>query len=217
MNNDIDYQEIDERIERFLRGEMNTEEEIAFKKEVKSNPELRNRALTMSSLIKQISANVKEHEEKVLASVHKRQYRWRNVACVASVAAVLLLLFTLYPNKSTQFSLEPYYEKYDVASISRGDTDSATVAELYAMFEQIKKNDDVSQIIKKLEPIYASLDDDFTYHPFANDIAWNLALAYIKDNQKDKAIPILEKLEADNREIPIAAKAQGLLKKLQEK
>ncbi len=34
-----------------------------------------------------------------------------------------------------------------------------------------------------MEPIYKSLGDNFTYNAYANDIAWNLALAYVKDDQ----------------------------------
>jgi len=73
----------------------------------------------------------------------------------------------------------------------------------------------MSKFIEELEPIYANLDSDFTYSAYANDIAWNLALAYIKDDQTDKAFNILEKLEADNPDTPIAAKAKELKKKLQ--
>ena len=73
----------------------------------------------------------------------------------------------------------------------------------------------MSKIIEELEPIYANLDSDFTYSAYANDIAWNLAFAYIKDDQTDKAINILEKLEAENPGTPIAVKASELKKKLQ--
>ena len=71
-----------------------------------------------------------------------------------------------------------------------------------------------SDIIEELEPIYLNLDSDFTYSAYANDIAWNLALAYIKDDQIEKAIPILEKLETDNPDMPIAVKAQKILKEI---
>ena len=73
----------------------------------------------------------------------------------------------------------------------------------------------MSKEIEELEAIYANLDSDFTYSAYANDIAWNLTLAYIKDDQTDKAITILEKLEADNPDTPIAVKASELKKKLQ--
>ena len=100
--------------------------------------------------------------------------------------------------------------------ISRGDTDSAAVAHLYTLFNNIKKQRYMTNIIAELEPIYVSLDTNFTYNAYANDIAWNLALAYIKDSQIDKAISLLEKLEVDNPDMPIAIKASELKKKLQD-
>ena len=103
-----------------------------------------------------------------------------------------------------------------MSDISRGDIDSATVAHLYTLFEQIQKSRNMSGIIKELEPIYNSLDDDFTYNAYANDIAWNLALAYVKDDQIDNAITILQKLKADNTDTPIYNKADELIKKLQD-
>ena len=113
-------------------------------------------------------------------------------------------------------TVSPYCTEYDMSDISRGDVDSATIAHLYDLFIQIQENRNVSNIIKELEPIYKSLDDDFPYNAYANDIAWNLALAYVKDDQTDKAIIILQKLKADNIDTPIYNKADELIKKLQD-
>ena len=72
----------------------------------------------------------------------------------------------------------------------------------------------MSKVIEELESLYTNLDSDATYSFYANDIAMNLALAYIKDDQIENAIPVLEKLEKDNPDTPIAAKAQELLKEI---
>ena len=103
-----------------------------------------------------------------------------------------------------------------MSDYARGDIDSTKVANLYTLFNNIQKQRHVSSIIAELEPIYTSLGHDFTYSAYANDIALNLALAYIKDDQTDKAIPILEKLEKDNPDTPIATKAGELLLILRE-
>ena len=103
-----------------------------------------------------------------------------------------------------------------MSDISRGDVDSITITHLYGLFIKIQENRSVSDIIKELEPIYNSLDADFTYNAFANDIAWNLALAYVKDDQIDKAISVLQKLKTDNQDTPICNKADELIKKLQD-
>ena len=54
---------IDERIEAFLRGEMTTEEEAAFKQEIRQNPELRSRAMAMTLLIKGLHEKNSEKEK----------------------------------------------------------------------------------------------------------------------------------------------------------
>ena len=217
-NDEILMDGIDERIEAFLRGEMTTEEEAAFKQEIRQNPELRSRAMAMTSLIKGLhdqnsakeAAIIKENTVK--SKVRPLLY-W---AC--SVAAVLVIAFGIYKDhryRMLDALVSPYYTEYDMSDASRGDLDSATTAYLFDLFIQIQENRSVSDIIKELEPIYNSLDENFTYNAYANDIAWNLALAYVKDDQIDKAINILQKLKADNPDTPISQKAQELLKKVQ--
>ena len=217
-NDDILMDGMDERIEAFLRGEMTTEEEAAFKQEIRQNPELRSRAMAMTSLIKGLhdqnsakeAAIIKENTVK--SKVRPLLY-W---AC--SVAAVFVIVFGIYKDhryRMLDATVSPYYTEYDMSDASRGDLDSATTAYLFDLFIQIQENRSVSDIIKELEPIYNSLDENFTYNAYANDIAWNLALAYVKDDQIDKAINILQKLKADNPDTPISQKAQELLKKVQ--
>jgi len=230
-DNEILMDGIDERIEAFLRGTMSKEEELAFKQEIRQNPELRNRAFAMASLIKGLQDNNAMREETIIkentAKSRVRPILWW--AC--SIAAVFAIFFgikaflqedvvTSTPTGHQYAQLEeivsPYYKLYDMTNISRGDVDSATVAHLYTLFSQIQESRNMSGIIKELEPIYYSLDNDFTYYAYANDIAWNLALAYIKDDQIDKTIPILQKIQTDNPDAPISLKAQELLKKLRE-
>ena len=104
-----------------------------------------------------------------------------------------------------------------MSDYSRGDVDSATVAHLYTLFNNIREQRNVSNIIMELEPIYATIDTDFTYNAYANDIAWNLALSYIKDDQISKAISVLEKLEKDNPDTSIAMRANELRMKVLKK
>ena len=218
-NDDILADGIDERIEAFLRSEMTAEEETAFKQEIRQNPELRGRAKAMTSLIKGIQQQNADKEATIIkentAKSRVRPILWW--AC--SVAAVFAIFFSIYKDhryRMLNSAISPYYMEYDMSEISRGDVDSTAIAHLYGLFTQIQKNINVSGIIKELEPIYNSLDDDFTYNAYTNDIAWNLALAYVKDDQIDKAIPILKKIKADNPDTPIYNKADELIKKLKD-
>lgn len=217
--NDIQQEAIDERIDSFIRGTMTEEEEAAFKEEIKADPELRAQVLATVSLIKGIRSQEAE-KEKVLIQKNTKNRARSIMLWACSIAALFVILFGVYKEKryrDLSTIVSPYYSEYSVSEYSRGDDfDSVTVAHLYTLFNNIKEQRNVSDIIEELEPIYASLDSDFTYSAYANDIALNLALAYIKDDQIDKAISILEKLKEDNPETPIAAKATELLKKLQE-
>lgn len=218
-NDDILMDGIDERIEKFLRGEMSAEEEATFKQEIRQNPELRSRAMAMTSLIKGLQEQNAAKETTIIkentAKSKVRPILWW--AC--SVAAVFAIFFGIYKDhryRMLDATVSPYYTEYDMSDVSRGDLDSATITHLYGLFTQIQENRSVSAIIKELEPIYNSIDDDFTYNAYANVISWNLALAYVKDDQIDKAVTILQKLKADNPDTPIYNKADELIKKLQD-
>lgn len=221
-NNDILMESIDERIEAFLRGNMSADEEAAFKQELKENPGLRNQAKTMISLIKGLHAKESQIESSVIKTAAQKSAaaskQTKNVLWwTCSIAAALVVIFGIYKvrrNNLFDETVSPYYKEYNMSNIPRGDIDSVTITHLYTLFSQIQENRNISNIIKELEPIYHSLDDDYTYHPWANDIAWNLALAYIKDDQIDKAITILDKLKQDNPDTPICSKADELIKKL---
>jgi hypothetical protein len=218
--NDIQQETIDERIDSFIRGTMTEEEETAFKEEIKADPELRAQVLATVSLIKGIRSQEAE-KEKVLIQKNTKNRARSIMLWACSIAALFVIIFGVYKEKryrDLSAIVSPYYSEYRMSEYSRGDeVDSVTVAHLYTLFNNIKEQRNVSDIIEELEPIYASLDSDFTYSSYANDIAQNLALAYIKDDQINKAIPILEKLEKDNPDTPIAAKAQKIIDKLKKK
>lgn len=217
-DNDILMQNIDDRIDTYIRGMMSEEEEATFKKEIQADPELRNHVLATISLIKGIRSQEAAKTETIISNNAKNKTRsllwW---AC--SIAAMFVIVFGVRKElryRELSGIVAPYYTEYDMSDYTRGDLDSVTVSHLYTLFNNIKEQRNVSDEIAELESIYLSLDSDFTYNAYANDIAWNLALAYIKDDQIDKAINVLEKFLADNPDTPIAVKASKLKKKLQE-
>lgn len=221
-NDDILMDGIDERIEAFLRGEMTVEEENSFKQELRENPELLSRAMTMTSLIRGLQAHNGKKEQTIIQKNNTKSSIRPIIIWASSIAAMLVIVFGigLFNNDRRSSLIEetisPYYGQYDINNTIRGDIDSVAIARLYSIFNKIQEQKDMSSVISELEPIYHSLDTDFTYYTWANDIAWNLALAYAKDDQIDKAISILQKLKADNPDTPIYIKADELIKKLQD-
>lgn len=217
--NDIQQQAIEERIDAFVRGAMTEAEEQAFKQEIKADPELRAQVLATVSMIKSIRSQEAAKEKTLISNNTKERLRTL-VAWACSIAAVIAIFFGYQKDKrfnELSTLVSPYYSEYSMDEYlrsPRGDLDSATVAHLYTLFNNIKEQRNVSTIIAELEPIYSNLESDFTYSAYANDIAMNLALAYIKNDQKDKAIPVLKKLAEDNPDTPIEAKAKEILGKL---
>ena len=224
---DISIAGVDERIESYLRGTMNADEEAAFKQEIKSNPELRSRAMEMTALAIGLYASESNKESSLKKSIvtdkstaketRTRAHAFLWWACsAAAVCVIFFCVFKAQRYRTLDAAISPYCTQYDISDISRGDTDSTTVVHLYSLFEQIQTQRNVTNVIKELESIYASLNSDYSYHPYANDIAWNLALAYIKDDQIAKAIPILEKLKEENQDSPISVKSDELLQRIKD-
>ena len=203
-NNDIQMSAIDDRIDAFVRGMMTEEEEAAFKQKIKADPELRNH--------KGIREQNAKKERIIIQNNTKARIRtltwW--ATSIAAVFAILIGYTTDKRHQELSNIVTPYYTQYNTNELSRGETDSAIVYNLYTLFNE----KDAYKIIKELEPIYPTLDSNETYYLYANDIAWNLALAYVKNDQINKAIHILEKLEKDNPDTPIAIKAHDLLIKI---
>ena len=108
---------IDERIEAFLRGEMSAEEEATFKQEIRQNPELRNRAMAMTSLIKGLHDQNSFKEANIIkentAKSKVRPLLWW--ACsVAAVFAIFFLLVSVH-----DFSVVPFYTVYNISLLQK--------------------------------------------------------------------------------------------------
>ena len=214
--NDIQQQAIEERIDAFVRGAMTEAEEQVFKQEIKADSELRAQVLATVSMIKSIRSQEAAKEKTLISNNTKERLRTL-VAWACSIAAVIAIFFGYQKDKrfnELSALVSPYYSEYSMDEYLRGDLDSATVAHLYTLFNNIKEQRNVTPIIAELETIYSNMDSDFTYSAYANDIAINLALAYIKNDQTNKAIPVLKKLAEDNPDTPIAVKALEILNKL---
>ncbi len=218
-NNDIIQQAIDDRIDAFIRGMMTEEEEAAFKQEIQADPGLQAHVLATVSLIKGIRTQNAEKERILIQPQESNKVRTL-VWWATSIAAVFAIFFGYSKDKrynELSALVSPYYTEYSMDDYARGDVDSTKVANLYTLFNNIQTQRNVGELIKILEPMYSSPGYYGLYAQlFANDIAFNLAIAYIKDDQISKAIPVLEKLGKNNPDTPIAAKALDILKKLRE-
>ena len=91
-NNDILQQAIDERIDAFIRGEMTTGEEATFKRDIQSNPELRDHVMASLALIRSIRSQKATEEQNIIQKYSEKRIR-SMVIWACSIAAVFAIIF----------------------------------------------------------------------------------------------------------------------------
>lgn len=227
MKDEKYYQDIDERIERFLKGEMASDEESDFKQELRYDDELRSRAMAMAALVKGVKTKYKEQDERIIAEIKQtdglevtntpKRRTSKKILWISGIAAMLVVAFGLYfieRKDPTNSLFDDYYTEYSPAKGVRGIEDSVVVAELDKLYADVADDKTAKKAMVRLEELYSELDNDITYRMYENDIAWYLALAYIKNDKIDKAKIVLEKIIADNPETPISEKAKKLLNEI---
>ncbi len=199
-----------ERIEKFLRDQMSEEESKAFIHDLECDDELREQAQITALMIKDLQERQAQRDaeiiEEVLAS-KKKDKIIRMVRYTLSLAAMFVLIFgaiTLWNRQSdTDAIFTQYYTTYD-STLARGGDDEAIKKELAELYNKIGAEKDLTAIINRLQALYdgfqANNDEYADYSYYENDIAWYLALAYIKDRNIKKAKEILKPL-ADNGDI----------------
>lgn len=201
-----------ERIERFLREQMSPEENDAFLNDLKNDKDLREEAQMMALMIKEMKEEQIKQSEKLTEDVlaeEKQAKKARIISMVRwplSIAAMFILIFgaTLLWNRQsdTDALFTEYYSSYTLQGESRGG-DSEVEKELAVLFNQVGTEKDISTVIDKLQKIYDSVDSEYEYSLYADDIAWYLALAYLKVDKPEKSKELLKPLAENGNDLAI--------------
>ena len=201
-----------ERIEKFLREQMSPEENDAFLNDLKNDKDLREEAQMMALMIKEMKEEQIKQSEKLTEDVlaeEKQAKKARMISMVRwplSIAAMFILIFgaTLLWNRQsdTDALFTEYYSSYTLQGESRGG-DSEVEKELAVLFNQVGTEKDISTVIDKLQKIYDSVDSEYEYSLYADDIAWYLALAYLKVNKPEKSKELLKPLAENGNDLAI--------------
>ena len=214
-----------ERIDRFLREEMTPEENAAFLSDLQTDSALRDQAQRMALMIEELREQQAQRdaaiiEEVVATRIAERKARMvRMVKWGSAVAAVLVVAVGLYLARAVRSEekdyialAEKYYTEAPLPTVRSGDTDADK--ELETLFRQVGEDDDVHTAAQRLQYIYDHLDEEYAYTANGNDvrIAWYLALAYLKDGNPDKSIPLLQAISKDDRGTDLGEPASKLLK-----
>lgn len=191
----------EERINRYLHGEMSSEEESVFEADLQKDDTLRQQAESMARIVKGMEVVGKEHDkqllEKMKASSGKKTSSLRWISIAASIALVFTVSYFVYDYSATTRLGKEYAYAFPVSEVIRGEEDEDVVNTLTLLFDNVANGKDLDNTIKQLEELWAlaqsdTYNDYTTYEPY---IGWNLAVAYLRDNDKKEARDILEELQ----------------------
>ena len=207
-----------ERIDRYLREQMTQEESEAFLNDLRNDKELREEAQMMALLIEEMKEEQASQDEAVrqeVVAAARPSTTIRLIKWIGSIAALFVIVFGAhqwYSSYRMDKVFDAYYKPYDTAS-ARGGDDEAIKQELAELYNKVGTEEDIAPVITRLQTVYdgiqANSDEYADYSYYKNDIAWYLALAYVKDHQTDKAKELLKPLAEHG-----VAEAEKLLKEL---
>lgn len=208
-----------EQIDRFLKGQMSTEEEQQFKTEIGQNPELKQQVREHLYLIRGIK-QVKSQEEKSLIqnSQHAQKIiplkrNWIRITSIAASIAIIMVLTGIegsrlyYQHEIRQFAYNASVGVMtDFAAASRGTMDEETKAHLTDLFTNAQEGKKIPETISELSRLYVLTKDEFIdiEDDYAYQIGWFLAVSYINDGDYEKALEIINNIESeypDNEDI----------------
>ena len=228
-NKDIQSElERDDKISRYMKGGMDSQEESKFLAELKSDEELRQEAITQARLVKgmhQVDDDLikalrcsSETEMKSFVCIRrspiKKPLVW--LSMVASVAVILLVGYKGYDYYHTTRIGMKYATVFPMETIVRGESDSKVESELQELFNNVITRKDLSGTTNRLSELWILANEDTynDYTDYAPYIGWYLAIDYLEDNEKDKALCVLHTmLEDDNVSLSIKDQINELLKR----
>ena len=211
----------EERINRYLHGEMSSEEESVFEGDLQKDDTLRQQAESMARIVKGMKVVGNEHDkqllEKMKASSEKKTSSLRWISIAASFALAFTISYFVYDYSATTRLGKEYAYAFPVSEVIRGEEDEDVVNTLTLLFDNVANGRDIDNTIKQLEELWALAQSDTyngytTYEPY---IGWNLAVAYLRNYDKKEAKTVLKRLQTMYPEgTALGDKVSTLLKKL---
>lgn len=242
MEKNSNYENFDAMVDKFLRHQMTAPEEQEFRSTLSSNPDLMQRAKVIALMIESMDNVGMERDRKIVDEIKGMneneffkvaglkpkykatvfRFKFLKYAAAACIAAILcfagIRYYGIHQTVSLGNSVDYYAYVMDISDgeYVRGTTAPEVIERLTGLFDNVRNDVDLKETISQLESIYPeALDEDSEYSMYDNDIAWNLAIAYLKDGDRKKPIPILESMIERNENYPeIPDPAQELLDKI---
>lgn len=193
----------EERINRYLQGEMTQEEEALFEEDLAKDDTLRRQAEAMARIVKGMETVGKEHDKEYIQKMKEATRKRLTPVWWMSIAAGIVILLTVgyhFYDRSQTIGLGQQYAyvfSTETESLIRGEEDEDVANKLNVLFDNAANGKDLDNTISQLEELWAlaqsdTYNDYTTYEPY---IGWNLAIAYLRNNDKKEARKVLEELQ----------------------
>ena len=191
----------EERINRYLHGEMTLEEEASFEADLQKDDTLKRQAESMARIFKGMKVLGDEHDKRLVeqmkASSEKKASPVRWISIAASFAFILTVGYHIYDYSATTGLGREYASAFPTSSIIRGEEDKDVSETLTALFDNVANGQDLDNTIEQLEKMWTLSQSDTyngytTYEPY---IGWNLAIAHLRNHDKKEARNVLEELQ----------------------
>lgn len=226
----------DARLELFLKNKMTKEESNIFLVELQDNPDLRERAQAMAAAIKNMKEIKYEHGQRVFSKIEQVSERnFREAANLPRKAVVLSLRsfvkmsiaacfigvislggYRYYIYNETVALGDSYYASIPTELVVR-DADDVS-SQLILLFNNVKNGNDLDNTILNLQEKFSqAISEDYNdYTNYINDIGWNLAIAHLKDGERDDAIKTLELVISHSESDIVIEKCKKLIEEIKE-
>lgn len=222
MDNDRITMDIDERIDRFLRGKMTPEEEASFKQDLENDADLKERAVSQAFLVRSMQKTGKLPDMTLTTGGNacpaaSSRSLWKKFAYAAAAIAILVICCVPLVKYHHSVSLaDEYLSTSQVTYMVNRGGDSLTQVEVNEICLAVKSKKDLSENISRLQDIKNEIEKDplskYTYYEY--DVTWYLSLAYLEKGKRRAAIKILEDYIKSNPNDPRSYAMSELLSKI---
>lgn len=196
-------QQNEDRINRYLFGEMTTDEEAVFESELQQNETLREQAEAIAQMVKAMDVLGKEYDNEFISRMKssasngsaKKSWIYR-LSIAASFALILTVGYFTYDYSRIGNLGKEYASTFPVSTIVRGEEDDEAAQKLTTLFNNVANGKDIDNTITQLKELWTLSQSD-TYNSYTNYepyIGWNLAIAYLRNHDKREAKKVLEKM-----------------------
>lgn len=231
----------EDKLNRFLKGELTSAEEQEFKTFLNSHPEQKQKAIAIARLAKAMQQVGEARDKAVIddfKSATKQQVEQsaanacgikakprilnfrRFMISFYAAASILLCVFggyKYYKYEQVTSLGQEYLAYFPASEYSRGEGDDVS-HKIEILYINISDKKDLGTTIKELARMWNESRSE-TYNDYTEympELGWMLANAYLRDNEKDKAIEVLDDLIIECPEdTAIGEKARELKQKVE--